>query len=141
MDEEIIYFRQFPNCRKKDKNGNLAKYQGEHFNLSKLPTETLKKEFRSYIIYRGKNGIYSTLKFDRCAYNHVVKFLNSSPTSRTGLPRRTFLTRFRCAAFRQSGKASLPILPPCSSPAWILFLSAARAAATFLPRACLSCRS
>lgn len=78
MDEEIIYFRQFPNCRKKDKNGNLAKYQGEHFNLSKLPTETLKKEFRSYIIYRGKNGIYSTLKFDRCAYNHVVKFLNSS---------------------------------------------------------------
>ena len=47
MDEEIIYFRQFPNCRKKDKNGNLAKYQGEHFNLSKLPTETLKKELQT----------------------------------------------------------------------------------------------
>ena len=45
--------------------------------MSLLPTQTLKEEFRSYIMYRGQIGNYSKLRFDRLNYNCIVKFLNS----------------------------------------------------------------
>ena len=72
MQNDIIYFSDFPNCKaapdKKQREGK--------FDLAKLPTQTLKDEFRRYIIYRGKNGKYTTLVYDRRSYNHLVNFLN-----------------------------------------------------------------
>ena len=72
MQKDMIYFSDFPNCKAPDK-----KRDGK-FDLSKLPTETLKDEFRRYIIYRGKNGKYTTLVYDNRYYKQVVNFLNSS---------------------------------------------------------------
>ena len=72
MQNDIIYFSDFPNCKaapdKKQRDGK--------FDLAKLPTQTLKDEFRRYITYRGENGKYTTLVYDRRSYNHLVNFLN-----------------------------------------------------------------
>ena len=68
----ILYFSDFPNCKAApDKIQRDGK-----FDLAKLPTQTLKDEFRRYIIYRGENGKYTTLVYDRRSYNHLVNFLN-----------------------------------------------------------------
>ena len=72
MESDVIYFREFPNCIKEGKHKDNGK-----FDLSLLPTQTLKEEFRSYIMYRGKIGNYSKLRFDRLNYNCIVKFLNN----------------------------------------------------------------
>ena len=72
MESDVIYFSEFPNCIKEGKNKDNGK-----FDLSLLPTQTLKEEFRSYIMYRGQIGNYSKLRFDRLNYNCIVKFLNS----------------------------------------------------------------
>lgn len=47
------------------------------FDLTLLPTQELKEEFRGYIMYRCKNGTFRALIQDRTAYNHIAKFLNS----------------------------------------------------------------
>lgn len=70
MQKDIIYFSDFPNCQAPDK-----KRDGK-FDLSKLPTETFKDEFRRYIIYRGENGKYTTLVYDNRYYKQIVNFLN-----------------------------------------------------------------
>ena len=72
MESDVIYFREFPNCIKEGKHKDNGK-----FDLSLLPTQKLKEEFRSYIMYRGQIGNYSKLRFDRLNYNCIVKFLNS----------------------------------------------------------------
>lgn len=72
MQNNIIYFSDFPNCKITDKKQRNGK-----FDLLKLPTKTLQDEFRRYITYRGENGKYSTLVYDRQSYNYLVKFLNN----------------------------------------------------------------
>ena len=71
MQNDIIYFSDFPNCKAPDKKQRDGK-----FDLAKLPTQALKDEFRRYITFRGENGKYTTLVYDRRSYNHLVKFLN-----------------------------------------------------------------
>lgn len=71
MQNNIIYFSDFPNFKITDKKQRNGK-----FDLSKLQTQTLQDEFRRYITYRGENGKYTTLVYDRRSYNHLVKFLN-----------------------------------------------------------------
>lgn len=53
------------------------------FDLTLLPTQELKEEFRGYIMYRCKNGTFRALIQDRTAYNHIAKFLNSRINRRT----------------------------------------------------------
>ena len=71
MQNDIIYFKDFPNYQE-----GTHKDNGK-FDLTLLPTKKLKKEFRSYIMYRGENGTPYTLLSDRTAYNHIANFLNS----------------------------------------------------------------
>lgn len=72
MENDIIYFRDFPNLQKTGTRKDNGK-----FDLTLLPTQELKEEFRGYIMYRCKNGTLRALIQDRTAYNHIAKFLNS----------------------------------------------------------------
>ena len=68
----IIYFSDFPNLQETGTRKDNGK-----FDLTLLPTQELKEEFRGYIMYRCKNGTFRALIQDRTAYNHIAKFLNS----------------------------------------------------------------
>ncbi|EKC46454.1 Phage integrase family, partial [human gut metagenome] len=69
---DIIYFSDFPNLQETGTRKDNGK-----FDLTLLPTQELKEEFRGYIMYRCKNGTFRALIQDRTAYNHIAKFLNS----------------------------------------------------------------
>lgn len=56
---------------------NRTRKDNGKFDLTLLPTQELKEEFRGYIMYRCKNGTFRALIQDRTAYNHIAKFLNS----------------------------------------------------------------
>lgn len=71
MINDIIYFKDLLGMKEMDVG--QAK-----FDLSKLPSDTLKEEFRAYITYRGSLGKISLLKGDRWSYNHIINFLRSS---------------------------------------------------------------
>lgn len=72
MENDIIYFSDFPNLQETGTRKDNGK-----FDLTLLPTQELKEEFRGYIMYRCKNGTFRALIQDRTAYNHIAKFLNS----------------------------------------------------------------
>lgn len=71
-EKDIIYFSDFPNLQETGTRKDNGK-----FDLTLLPTQELKEEFRGYIMYRCKNGTFRALIQDRTAYNHIAKFLNS----------------------------------------------------------------
>lgn len=71
-ENDIIYFSDFPNLQETGTRKDNGK-----FDLTLLPTQELKEEFRGYIMYRCKNGTFRALIQDRTAYNHIAKFLNS----------------------------------------------------------------
>ena len=72
MENDIIYFSDFPNLQETGTRKDNGK-----FDLTLLPTQELKEEFRGYIMYRCKNGTFRALIQDRTAYSHIAKFLNS----------------------------------------------------------------
>ena len=57
MENDIIYFSDFPNLQETGTRKDNGK-----FDLTLLPTQELKEEFRGYIMYRCKNGTL-TLSF------------------------------------------------------------------------------
>ena len=67
MENNIIYFSDFPNLQKTGTRKDNGK-----FDLTLLPTQELKEEFRGYIMYRCKNGTLGAVNQDRTAYNHMA---------------------------------------------------------------------
>ena len=53
MENDIIYFSDFPNLQETGTRKDNGK-----FDLTLLPTQELKEEFRGYIMYRCKNGTF-----------------------------------------------------------------------------------
>ncbi len=56
MENDIIYFSDFPNLQETGTRKDNGK-----FDLTLLPTQELKEEFRGYIMYRCKNGTFRAL--------------------------------------------------------------------------------
>ena len=79
MENDIIYFSDFPNLQETGTRKDNGK-----FDLTLLPTQELKEEFRGYIMYRCKNGTFRALIQDRTAYN-----------LRTGYFRRQYQKSYR----------------------------------------------
>ena len=64
MENDIIYFSDFPNLQETGTRKDNGK-----FDLTLLPTQELKEEFRGYIMYRCKNGI--TAKYQGLSWTYL----------------------------------------------------------------------
>lgn len=83
MENDIIYFSDFPNLQETGTRKDNGK-----FDLTLLPTQELKEEFRGYIMYRCKNGTFRALIQDRTAYNHIAKVFEQQNKSENQKPWR-----------------------------------------------------
>ena len=68
--EDRFYYRELE-CYKRADETLLRKIgKNDYFDLSLLPTATMKKEFRRYIQYRGQQITLSTIRCDNIYFQY-----------------------------------------------------------------------
>ncbi|WP_319638601.1 hypothetical protein [Lacrimispora sp. 210928-DFI.3.58] len=75
--EDRVYYRELE-CYEKAEEALRGKIRRNgYFDLSLLPTETMKEEFRRYIWYRGQQITLSTIRSDNIHFRQFCQALQT----------------------------------------------------------------
>lgn len=74
---ERIYYHELKCYKKATKEQKEKLNREDYYDLSRLPTETLKEEFNGFIRQRGRCVSLLTMKAERVYYNHICELLGN----------------------------------------------------------------
>lgn len=77
MDDKVFY-RELECGIAAIQNGKSLDTETDCFDLSMLPTDAMKEEFRQYLLHRGKNVSLKTVKQDKTYYNQLCQAIQRS---------------------------------------------------------------
>lgn len=77
MDDKVFY-RELECGIAVIQNGKSLDAETDCYDLSLLPTNDMKKEFRQYLLHRGKNVSLKTVKHDKTYYNQLCQAIQRS---------------------------------------------------------------
>ncbi len=82
-----IYIKDMPCFQNATEEQIAKKHMGDncHFNLDKLPTEGLRMELRSFILFRGSKIRLTSMRGDFTQYNILCRFLSEKEKTLTSL--------------------------------------------------------
>lgn len=80
MDDKVFY-RELECGIAAIQNGKSLDTETDCFDLSLLPTDAMKEEFRRYLLHRGKNVSLKTIKHDKTYFNQLCQAIQRSRSS------------------------------------------------------------
>lgn len=75
--EDRFYYRELECYIRPEKEPSRKNWENAYFDLSLLPTETMKEEFRRYIRYRGTQVALNTIRHDNIYFRQFCQALKT----------------------------------------------------------------